>query len=218
MPLGKQAAAYTLASSFPDSCGKVQDAPSNLFPVFFPPALSIGSALVNTTPTFFLGGSFCVSHSLRDWGEEQGRPSTKIRRCITGKSALAAGKVSRAFRVVPPSLRAVWESPWGSDFHAIWNIKHYSHLLQKKWEFCFPIPFGIGGRTGLPCCKNTLVHNGVASSRREKNLPRFPNCPAIAPGSLGKPLGFEFPGNPEYKTLLPPFLSPAGAGMKKQRR
>lgn len=43
MPLGKQAAAYTLASSFPDSCGKVQDAPPNLFPVFFPSALSMAT-------------------------------------------------------------------------------------------------------------------------------------------------------------------------------
>lgn len=84
MPPENQAAAYTLASSFPDSCGKVQDVPPNPFSVFFPLALSVGSVFMNTTPTFFLGGSFCVSHSLRDWGEEQGRPSVKIRRCITG--------------------------------------------------------------------------------------------------------------------------------------
>lgn len=37
---------------FPDSCGKVQDAPPNPFSVFFLPALSIGSAFINTTPTF----------------------------------------------------------------------------------------------------------------------------------------------------------------------
>ena len=93
-------------------------------------------------PPFFFGGSFCVSHSLRDCGEEQGRPSVKTRRCITGESALAGRKIFRALQIVPPSPRAVWESSWGLVF----------------------------------------------------------SC------------------NPEYKTLLPPFLSPAGAGMKKQRR
>ena len=146
MPLGKQAAAYTLASSFPDSCGKVQDAPSNLFPVFFPPALSIGSAFIDTTPTFFLGGSFCVSHSLRDWGKRWGHPSAKMHWCITGKSAHAVGKISRVFRVVPPSLQEVWESPWGSNFHEIRNIKHYSHLFSSVGAFVFPIPYGIAGK------------------------------------------------------------------------
>ena len=38
MSLGKQVAAYTLASSFPDGCGNVQDAPPNPFSVFFPPS------------------------------------------------------------------------------------------------------------------------------------------------------------------------------------
>ena len=209
MSLGKQAAAYTLASSFPDGCGKVQDAPPNPFSVFFPSALSIGSAFMNTTPTFFLrwellcfpfpaglrgrtgpplckntpvyngragprreknlprfpncpaiapgslgkllgfefpcnleyktllppflsGGNFCVSHSLRDWGEEQDHPSEKMRRCITEELSLAAGKIFRAFRIVPPSLQEVWESPWGSNFHEIRSIKHYSHLFSLR--------------------------------------------------------------------------------------
>ena len=71
MPLGKQVAAYTLASSFPDSCGKVQDAPSNLCSVFFPPALSIGSAFINTTPTFCKrGGSFCILADMKRHGGE----------------------------------------------------------------------------------------------------------------------------------------------------
>ncbi len=77
MPLGKQAAAGIFSFFFPDSRGKVQDAPPNPFSVFFPPALSIGSAFVNTTPTFFLGGSFCVSHSQRDWGENRAAPLQK---------------------------------------------------------------------------------------------------------------------------------------------
>ena len=148
MPLGKQAAAGIFSFLIRNGCGKVQDAPPNPFSVFFPSALSIGSAFINTTPTFFLGGSFCVSHSLRDCGEEQGRPSAKMRRCITGKSAHAAGKISRVFRVVPPSLRAVWESPWGLNFHEIRNIKHCSHLFSSVGAFVFPIPCGIGGKDG----------------------------------------------------------------------
>ena len=117
MPLGKQAAPGIFSFLFPDGCGKAQDAPPNPFSVFFPSALSIGSAFINTTPTFFL-----------------------------------------------------------------------------RWELlCFPFPAGLGEMMGPPLCKNALVHNGRVSPRREKNLPRFPNCPAIAPGSLGKPLGFEFP-------------------------
>ena len=70
----------------------------------------------------------------------------------------------------------------------------------------FPIPCGIEEKKRPPLCKNAPVRNGRAGPRREKNLPRLPGCPAIAPGSLGKPLGFEFPCNLEYKTLLPPFF------------
>lgn len=132
MPLGKQAAPGIFSFLFPDGCGKAQDAPPNPFLVFFPLALSIGSAFINTTPTFFLGGSFCVSHSLRDWGEEQDRPSEKMRWCITGESALAGRKIFRAFRIVPPLSRAVWESPWGLNFHEIRNIKHCSHLFSLR--------------------------------------------------------------------------------------
>ena len=196
----------------------MQDAPPNPFSVFFPSALSIGSAFIDTTPTFCKrSGSFVFpSHSgLR---RRKGSPSAKMHWCISGGAAFVGGKIFCAFQIVPPSLRAVWESPWGLNFHEIWNIKHCSHLFSSVGTFVFPIPSGIGGRTGPPLCENTPVHNGRAIPRRGKNLPRFPDCPAIAPGSLGKPLGFEFPCNPEYKTLLPPFLSPAGAGMKKQRR
>ena len=192
MPLGKQAAAYTLASSFPDSCGKVQDAPPNPFSVFFPSALSVGSAFMNTTPTFCKrSGSFIFpSHS--GLGGEQGRPSAKMHWCITGEPALVRGKIFRTFRIVPPSPRAVWEGPWGLNSHEIRNIKYCSHLFPR-WELlCFPFPAGLGRRTGPPLCENTPVHNRGDSPRRGKNLPRFPDCPAIAPGSLGKPLGFGF--------------------------
>ena len=194
MPLGKQAAAGIFSFFFPDSRGKVQDAPPNPFSVFFPPALSIGSAFINTTPTFFLRWELlCFPFPAGLGGREQSRPSAKMHWCITGEPALAGRKIFRAFRIVPPLLRAVWESPWGLSFHAIWNIKHCSHLFSR-WELlCFPFPAGLGRRTRPPLCKNTPVHNRGDSLCREKNLPRFPNCPAIAPGSLGKPLGFEFP-------------------------
>ena len=148
MPLGKQAAAYTLASSFPDSCGKVQDAPPNPFSVFFPSALSIGSAFINTTPTFCKRSGSFVFPSHSGLGGEQGRPSVKIRRCITEELSLAAGKIFRAFQIVPPSLRAVWESPWGLNFHEIRNIKDCSHLFSSMGAFVFPIPCGIGGKNG----------------------------------------------------------------------
>ena len=134
----------------------------------------------------------------------------KNAQCITGESALTGRKISCALRIVPPSLWAVWENPWGLAFHAIWNIKHCSHLFSR-WELlCFPFPAGLGEMMWPTLCKNTPVHNGRVGPRCGKNLPRFPNCPAIAPGSLGKPLGFEFPCNLECKTLLPPFL-PGGS-------
>ena len=129
MPLGKQAAPGIFSFLIRNGCGKVQDAPPNPFLVFFPLALSIGSASQTLLPPFSSVGAFV-----------------------------------------------------------------------------FPIPSGIGGRTGPPCCKNAPVHNGRVPPRREKNLLRFPDCPAIAPGGLGKPLGFGFSCNLEYKTLLPPFF------------
>ena len=170
----------------------MQDAPPNPFSVFFPSALSIGSAFIDTTPTFCKrSGSFVFpSHSgLR---RRKGSPSAKMHWCISGGAAFVGGKIFCAFQIVPPSLRAVWESPWGLNFHEIWNIKHCSHLFSSVGTFVFPIPSGIGGRTGPPLCENTPVHNGRAIPRRGKNLPRFPDCPAIAPGGLGKLLGLGF--------------------------
>lgn len=160
---------------------------------FSSPQLYLLVLLLQTLlPPFFFGGSFCVSHSLRDWGKKWGRPSVKIRRCITGESALAGRKIFRAFQIVPPSLQEVWESPWGSNFHEIRNIKHCSHFFPR-WELlCFPFPAGLRGKTGPPLRKNAPVYNGRAGPRREKNLLCSPGCPAIAPGSLEKPLGLGF--------------------------
>ena len=207
MPLGKQAAAYTLASSFAMVAAKCRMLLPDLFHFSFFLALSVGSAFINTSPTFCeRGGSFVFpSHS--GLGGEQGPPAAKMRRCITGEPALAERKISCALRVVPPSLQAVWESLWGLNFHEIRNIKHCSHL-SSRWELlCFPFPAGLGRRTGPPLRKNAPVHNGRAGPRRGKNLPRLLNCPTIAPSSLGKSMGLEFSCNLEYKTLLPPFFS-----------
>lgn len=193
MPPGKQATPGIFSFLFPDGCGKVQDAPPNPFSVFFPPALSIGFVFINTTPTFCKrSGSFVFpSHSgLR---RRKGRTSAKMHWCITGKSAHAVGKISRVFRVVPPSLRAVWKSPWGLAFLCNPGSKTLLPLFSSVGTFVFPIPSGIGGRTGPPLCENTPVHNRGDSPRRGKNLLCSPGCPAIAPGSLGGPMGFEFP-------------------------
>ena len=170
----------------------MQDAPPNPFSVFFPSALSIGSALINTTPTFCKRSGSFVFPSHSGLGGEQGRPSAKIRRCITGKSAHAVGKISRASQIVPPSLRAVWESPWGLAFLCNPGSKTLLPLFSSVGTFVFPIPSGIGGRTGPPLCKNTPVHNGRVGPCRGKNLLRLPGCPAIAPGGLGKLLGLGF--------------------------
>ena len=148
MPLGKQAAAYTLASSFPDSCGKVQDAPSNLFPVFFPPALSIGSAFINTTPTFFLRWELLCFPFPAGLRGRTGPPLCKNAPVHNGRVTLAGRKIFCAFRIVPPSPRAVWESPWGLNFHEIRSIEHCSHLFSSMGAFVFPIPCGIGGKDG----------------------------------------------------------------------
>ena len=131
----------------------MQDAPPNPFSVFFPSALSIGSAFTNTTPTFCKRSGSFVFPSHSGLGGEQGRPSVKIRRCITEELSLAAGKIFHTFQIVPPSLRAVWESPWGLNFHAIRNIKHCSHFFPR-WELlCFPFPAGLGGEQGRPSVK-----------------------------------------------------------------
>ena len=130
MSPGKQAAAYTLASSFAMVAAKCRMLLPTPFQFSSPPALSIGFAFINTTPTF----------------------------------------------------------------------------CKRSGSFVFQSHSGLGGRTGPPRCKNAPVHNGEVGPHRGKNLPRLPGCPAIAPGGLGKPLGFEFPCNLEYKTLLPPFF------------
>ena len=143
-------------------------------------------------PPFAKEVGVLYSHPIRDWGERTEPPRCKNAPVHNGRVGPCRGKIFRAFQIVPPSLRAVWESPWGLNFHEIRNIKHCSHLFSSVGTFVFPIPSGIGGRTGPPLCKNALVHNGRAGPCQGKNLPHFPDCPAITPGGLGKLLGLGF--------------------------
>ena len=136
MPLGKQAVAYTLASSFAMVAAKCRMLLLELFHFSFFLALSVGSAFINTTPTFCeRGGSFVFpSHS--GLGGEQGPPAAKMRRCITGEPALAERKISCALRVVPPSLQAVWESSGGLVFLCNPAFKNTAPTFSLGGSFC----------------------------------------------------------------------------------
>lgn len=192
MPLGKQAAAYTLASSFALVAAKCRMLLPTPFQFSSPQLYLLVLLLKILLPPFFFGGSFCVSHSLRDWGEEQGRPSVKIRRCITEELSLAAGKISRVFRVVPPLLRAVWESPWGLNFHAIWDIKT-APTFFLRWELlCFPFPAGLGGEQGHPSAKMHWCITGEPALVRGKIFRTFRIVPPSPRAVWEGPWGLNF--------------------------
>ena len=189
MPPGKQAAAYTLASSFPDSCGKVQDAPPNPFSVFFPSALSIGSAFINTTPTFCKKSGSFVFPSHSGLGGEQGRPSVKIRRCITEELSLAAGKIFRAFQIVPPLPRAVWESPWGLAF--LCNPEYKTLLPPFFFDGSFCVSHSLrdwGKRWGHPSATMHWCITGEPALAGEKS-PALSELSRHHPGRFGKAFG-----------------------------
>ena len=88
--------------------------------------------IIDTAPTFCKrGGSFVSpSHSgLR------GREGLALRKNTPGhnrRDGPCRRKKPGALRAVPPLLRAVWESPWGLNFHEIRNIKHCSHLFSLR--------------------------------------------------------------------------------------
>ena len=107
-------------------------------------------------------------------------------------------------QVAPPTPFSVFFPPALSIGFAF--IKTTPTFCKRSGSFVFPSHSGLGKMMVPPLCKNTPVHNGRADPRRGKNLLRLPGCPAIAPGDLGKPLGFGFSCNLEYKTLLPPFF------------
>ena len=148
MPPGKQATPGIFSFLIRNGCGKVQDAPPNPFSVFFPSALSVGSAFTNTTPTFCKRSGSFVFPSHSGLGRRTGPLLSENTPVHNGRVTLAGRKIFCAFRIVPPSPRAVWESPWGLNFHEIRNIKHCSHLFSSMGAFVFPIPCGIGGKDG----------------------------------------------------------------------
>lgn len=192
MSLGKQAAAYTLASSFAMVVAKCRMLLPDLFHFSFFLALSVGSAFINTTPTFCeRGGSFVFpSHS--GLGGEQGPPAAKMRRCITGEPALAERKISCALRVVPPSLQAVWESLWGLNSHEIRNIKYCSHLFPR-WELlCFPFPAGLGGEQGRPSAKIRRCITGKSALAAGKVSCAFRIVPPSLRAVWESPWGLNF--------------------------
>ena len=171
----------------------MQDAPPNPFSVFFPSALSIGSAFINTTPTFFLRWELLCFPFPAGLGRRTGPPLRKNAPVHNGRVGPCRGKNLLHLPGCPAIAPGSLGKPLGFEFPCNLGYKNCSHLFSSVGTFVLPIPSGIGGRTGPPLCKNALVHNGRAGPCQGKNLPHFPDCPAIAPGSLGKPLGFEFP-------------------------
>lgn len=150
-------------------------------------------------------------------GGRTGPPLRKNAPVHNGRVTLAGRKIFCAFRIVPPSPRAVWESPWGLNFHEIRNIKHYSHLFPR-WELlCFPFPAGLGGEQGRPSAKMHWCITGEPALAAEKIFCAFRIVPPSLRAVWESSWGLVFSCNPKCKTLLPPFLSPAGAGMKKRR-
>ena len=181
MPLGKQAAAYTLASFINTTPTFCKRSGSFVFPSHSGLGRRTGPLLSENTP-------------VHNRGDSPRRGKNLL--CSPGCPAIAPGSLG----------------------HVIWNIKHCSHLFPR-WELlCFPFPAGLGEKMGPPLCKNALVHNGRAGPCRGKISCVFRVVPPSLRAVWESSWGLVFSCNPKYKTLLPPFLSPAGAGMKKQRR
>ena len=216
MPLGKQAAAYTLASSFPDSCGKVQDAPPNPFSVFFPPALSIGFAFINTTPTFCKRSGSFVFPSHSGLGRRTGPLLSENTPVHNGRVSPRRGKNLLRLPGCPAIAPGGLGKLLGLGFLMQSGIQNTTPTFFLRWELlCFPFPAGLGEKMGPPLCKNALVHNGRAGPCRGKISRAFRIVPPSPRAVWESSWGLVFSCNPKYKTLLPPFLSPAGAGMKK---
>ena len=193
MPPGKQAAPGIFSFLIRNGCGKMQDAPPNPFLVFFPLALSIGSAFIKTTPTFCKRSGSFVFPSHSGLGRRTGPLLSENTPVHNGRVGPCRGKNLPRLLNCPTIAPSSLGKSMGLEFSCNLEYKTLLPLFSSVGTFVFPIPSGIGGRTGPPLCENTPVHNGRAIPRRRKNLPHFPDCPAIAPGSLGKPLGFEFP-------------------------
>ena len=170
----------------------MQDAPPNPFSVFFPSALSIGSAFINTTPTFFLRWELLCFPFPAGLGRRTGPPRCKNVPVYNGRVSPRREKNLPRFPDCPATAPSSLGKSMGLEFSCNLEYKTLLPPFSSVGTFVFPIPCGIGGITGPPLCKNAPVHNGRAGPCQGKNLPHFPDCPAITPGGLGKPLGLGF--------------------------
>ena len=171
----------------------MQDVPPGPFSFFFPSGFIWGSAFMNTTPTFCKRSGSFVFPSHSGLGGRTGPPLCENTPVHNRGDSPRRGKNLPRLLNCPTIAPSSLGKSMGLEFSCNLEYKTLLPLFSSVGTFVFPIPSGIGGRTGPPLCKNTPVHNRGDSTCRGKNLPRFPDCPAIAPGSLGKPLGFEFP-------------------------
>lgn len=100
MPPGKQAAPGIFSFLIRNGCGKVQDAPPNPFSVFFPPSFICWFCIYkHYSHLLQKKWEFCIPIPFGIGGREQSRPAAKMRRCITGESALAGEKSSALSRL-----------------------------------------------------------------------------------------------------------------------
>lgn len=170
----------------------MQDVPPGPFSFFFPSGFIWGSAFMNTTPTFCKRSGSFVFPSHSGLGGRTGPPLCENTPVHNRGDSPRRGKNLPRLLNCPTIAPSSLGKSMGLEFSCNLEYKTLLPLFSSVGTFVFPIPSGIGGRTGPPLCKNTPVHNGRVGPRRGKSLPRFPGCPAIAPGSLGKPLGFGF--------------------------
>ena len=125
-------------------------------------------------------------------GGRTGPPLCKNTPVHNGRVGPCRGKIFRAFQIVPPSLRAVWESPWGLNFHAIWNIKHCSRLFSR-WELlCFPFPAGLRRRKGRPSAKMHWCITGESALVGGKIFRAFRIVPPSLRAVWESPWGLNF--------------------------
>lgn len=192
MPLGKQAAAYTLASSFAMVAAKCRMLLPTPFQFSSPQLYLLVLLLQTLLPPFAKEVGVLYSHPIRDWGEEQGRPSVKIRRCITEELSLAAGKIFRAFQIVPPSFRAVWKSPWGLAFLCNPGYKTLLPPFFFGGSFCVSHSLrDCGEEQGRPAAKIRWCITGEPTLVGGKSF-ALSRLSRHHPGRFGKALGAWF--------------------------
>ena len=197
----------------------MQDAPPNPFSVFFPSALSIGSAFINTTPTFFLRWELLCFPFPAGLGRRTGPPLRKNAPVHNGRVGPCRGKNLLHLPGCPAIAPGGLGKLLGLEFSC--NLEHKTLLPPFFFDGIFCVSHSLrdwGKRWGHPSAKMHWCITGESALAGGKISCVFrvvsPSPRAVWESSWG----LVFSCNPEYKTLLPPFLSPAGAGMKKQRR